>query len=588
MANYLHAAVARRFELFDVTCCLVANSDWNTWHIVYDKRRPMDVVQFEQAYGTFYPRWQYNEAQLAEARKTRAPVVAKHGACHDLFVPIVVRGKVEAYLVCGTFWTEPPTPELIRSEWLRVAGRDATLLDPAFCSFLRAALDTVVLEGTLLRSFCEFVRGYAKMLAGEADSTVVYKKDIQLHEHALRRSMQMWDLSAGLVDRATYVVRGREFRQWRAAELGIERFPTTVLAAVAMSDAQTDEGAIRALVAAHELQRHCVALAQQFPNTLCGRIGDAGVFFVTDPGASQPRSQTRLRLLDMADKIRAFAATQHGLPVRVGIASFDADEDNLPRRYDEAMLAAQSAMRQGKPVAFYSDVLPEPATPDGPLLQSKSRQLREAVAQGSLSATKLAADQLIKEVLYRSGASIDASRFYFETTLDELVDHVSERAPMDGASLRELAQGFRDRIRQARSAIELPAALQDAVQTLCKAVAAPAHALTDVRLQRAKKLILAGFRERIQLGDVAKAVGFSTGHFSKMFKKHFGIGFAEHVQKLRMERARHLLRTTPLPIGQVSRETGFRSYLYFFEAFRKENGMTPKEFRRRFSDPLAM
>jgi two-component system response regulator YesN len=185
--------------------------------------------------------------------------------------------------------------------------------------------------------------------------------------------------------------------------------------------------------------------------------------------------------------------------------------------------------------------------------------------------------------VWRAGASIDITRFYLGSTIDDLVAMVGEREPLDPDNLRELADTFRDRIRQARSALDLTSIFEEAVETLCKTLAAPTRARKDLRLERARKLVIASFRDRIRLADVAKATGLSTGHFSKLFKKHVGVGFAQYVHRLRMERARDLLRTTPLPVEQVVRETGFRSYLYFFEAFRKEHGMTPRAYRRRFA-----
>jgi two-component system response regulator YesN len=46
-----------------------------------------------------------------------------------------------------------------------------------------------------------------------------------------------------------------------------------------------------------------------------------------------------------------------------------------------------------------------------------------------------------------------------------------------------------------------------------------------------------------------------------------------------MERARELLSTTDLTVGQVSDAIGFTNDGYFYKAFKRQHGITPAEYR---------
>jgi AraC-like DNA-binding protein len=47
-----------------------------------------------------------------------------------------------------------------------------------------------------------------------------------------------------------------------------------------------------------------------------------------------------------------------------------------------------------------------------------------------------------------------------------------------------------------------------------------------------------------------------------------------------MERAKSLLAETSLPISEISVRCGYENLFYFCNAFKKNEGMTPTEFRR--------
>jgi AraC family transcriptional regulator len=80
-------------------------------------------------------------------------------------------------------------------------------------------------------------------------------------------------------------------------------------------------------------------------------------------------------------------------------------------------------------------------------------------------------------------------------------------------------------------------------------------------------------------------VGLSRSHLSRSFKKAYGIGLADFVLAVRLERARRLLRETALTVVELSREAGFSSPSYFHQAFRRAMRTTPERYRAEAQHP---
>lgn len=90
------------------------------------------------------------------------------------------------------------------------------------------------------------------------------------------------------------------------------------------------------------------------------------------------------------------------------------------------------------------------------------------------------------------------------------------------------------------------------------------------------------YREAVGLGDAADAAGVNSTYLSYLFSQEMGIGFANYLLNLRMEHAKKLLRETNLKMWQVADESGFNDYHYFSKVFKKAEGMSPAQYRKRF------
>lgn len=81
--------------------------------------------------------------------------------------------------------------------------------------------------------------------------------------------------------------------------------------------------------------------------------------------------------------------------------------------------------------------------------------------------------------------------------------------------------------------------------------------------------------------DLASAVGLRPSYFREEFKNETGFSPVEFLTRLRVREARRLLAESDAPITEIAFRLGFNSSQYFATTFRKQTGMTPRDFRRQ-------
>ncbi len=98
-------------------------------------------------------------------------------------------------------------------------------------------------------------------------------------------------------------------------------------------------------------------------------------------------------------------------------------------------------------------------------------------------------------------------------------------------------------------------------------------------LERALRYLEERVDGNVHVGELAAMVGVSPSHLAALFRDATGGGVIAHHLALKMARARHLLDTTDLPVGEVGRRVGIDDPFYFSRRFRITHGVAPTAYR---------
>ncbi len=86
------------------------------------------------------------------------------------------------------------------------------------------------------------------------------------------------------------------------------------------------------------------------------------------------------------------------------------------------------------------------------------------------------------------------------------------------------------------------------------------------------------YAEDVGLNEVAQLLDVTPIYLSHLFKKEVGMTFSAYVTKLRIDRAKELLRRGDKKIYEISEMVGYQTVQYFSKVFKRETNKTPKEF----------
>jgi len=96
-----------------------------------------------------------------------------------------------------------------------------------------------------------------------------------------------------------------------------------------------------------------------------------------------------------------------------------------------------------------------------------------------------------------------------------------------------------------------------------------------------KDYIDRNYKKDISAKDVAGILGYSDVYFSKVFKQLFDDNFINYLTKIRIDRAKLLLKDVSFNIKEVGKSVGYADSNYFTKVFKRSVGMSPSEYRSK-------
>ena len=260
------------------------------------------------------------------------------------------------------------------------------------------------------------------------------------------------------------------------------------------------------------------------------------------------------RLLDLPQALasaRAVLTSVDGQPPRI-VGFLDVD------------LSATLGQVEGSALPLYERLLYAARKDGADIAREVFRSLGELAPQSILVLNYLLMDVLlaVTRIIRQCGGDPSAvlpARLTQQTELIKLAQY-SSRALEAGQEMIDLALAYRDRnaisrygevLRQARDYIE-----------------------SNVH------------RPDMTLQDVASHVALSNNHFSTVFSQEMGVTFTEYVTRVRLDRAKYLLSSTSCRSVEIAAAIGYSDPHYFSYLFKKQVGLSPRDFRKSISPEL--
>ncbi len=97
-------------------------------------------------------------------------------------------------------------------------------------------------------------------------------------------------------------------------------------------------------------------------------------------------------------------------------------------------------------------------------------------------------------------------------------------------------------------------------------------------LEKAISYIDSHYREKITLAEIANHCFVSESTISHAFQQKMGTSFSRYLTKRRLIASKELIRSD-MPLEQISKIVGFTDYSAFYRAFKRENSISPRQYK---------
>jgi AraC-like DNA-binding protein/ligand-binding sensor protein len=156
-------------------------------------------------------------------------------------------------------------------------------------------------------------------------------------------------------------------------------------------------------------------------------------------------------------------------------------------------------------------------------------------------------------------------------------------APYDAALLEANSRYFRC-IQEAKNIEELTDMLHIIVERMSAQIFSFQGMCHASVLRKAERFIWENYTRKISLQEIAAAAGLSAPYFSTIFKEEMGENLSSYLNRLRVEKARHMLAETDLTLTEIASSCGFEDQSWFSKIFKSFTGISPGKYRGSCGD----
>ncbi len=209
------------------------------------------------------------------------------------------------------------------------------------------------------------------------------------------------------------------------------------------------------------------------------------------------------------------------------------------------------------------------------------KELIAYVHLGEKNKAKLIINKFLNEIFSYASGKLDI----IKAKLYEFVSFLSRAAVEAGAPIDSLASIIKESSKLFLENIDFQDLCLTTIEILNQFIdvvyESRGQRITNVYLANAIDYINKNYQNEIMLETVAKTVFVSPSYLSHLFRDEMNITFSDYVSKVRIEKAKELLRSG-ISVENVAEQVGFAEANYFIKIFKKQVGITPAKYKKLF------
>lgn len=283
-------------------------------------------------------------------------------------------------------------------------------------------------------------------------------------------------------------------------------------------------------------------------------------------------------LFTLAKEVRESLYNYLKISVTIGVGERISRLASLPQSYSQAREAADQRWYLGKNQVISMDNLE----------QGKESMYRFDPAQNerlisSLKAAEASKVQAELHIIYDALSRNRAEGMQYGRNLSLQLLLLASRILLElnvhRQGLEEKENELLAKVFQQETLGDLRRLVESHLLEVCERIGEKRSGKAKNVIERIRALIDKRFAENLQVGDIAKEVFLSTTYLCLLFKQETGETINEYMTKVRVDKAKELLKDPSNKFYEVCYAVGYSDPSYFSKIFKKYTGHTPSSFR---------
>ena len=100
-------------------------------------------------------------------------------------------------------------------------------------------------------------------------------------------------------------------------------------------------------------------------------------------------------------------------------------------------------------------------------------------------------------------------------------------------------------------------------------------------LENVLRYIKDNYMNNLKLERIAPLFGYNSSYLGKLFTQKMGMNFTAYLDLIRIEASKELLKEGSMKVYEIAEKVGYSNVDYFHTKFKKSEGISPAEYRRK-------